>query len=870
MSSRGAGAALALIAAAFLAVSVATPTVLPGDLALFAGHPTVDGHTLRIKDVYVGLLDAQLCNTGGDGKCTSGVEQEKLGFRVAVYGELAATGLLAIAAIALAVLTIQKSERRKSAAKLVQFASALTIIGAAAMLIQGPFREATIPIGIGMPLYGTAVLGALIASLVAVRPPPPIKLRVGDRDSQPLPTRARAPRAEPDRPAEAFDVQQLFAEEPRRGDRGRESRRDARGRPAQAADDPAASSDPFGPPDTPVPDKPFPSSQLRPLYDAAPQQGGTGGLLPIERPALPFSPPAPVARSPHNAPGVAVPPPLRGEADARNAPPSHPARAKPSSIPPPVAAPPGASPSSSVAGLSPGTLPPPMSPGTLPPPSMSAGPLPPGSMLPGSMPPPTPPPIITLPANAPTVIATPIDPSAAAAGGPAFAPSAQMPAPMVPTPIGPSMIALPVPARSQITEVASVPPMPENDLPIGPPTAVMTTDGSPVSGDSPIHVDPTLFPRPETPLAPPPPPVGSGPRGKHDSNAQRPRRTSQPPPPPRPRRESHAPPRPHRESQVPPPRLEAQQPPFGSHSPPALFENEAVPSQPPRESQSAPHSPLLATHIQPAHPPQAQPPPTPARPLRAAIPMPARPARSGPSQPPPLPPSSSAPNRIPPPRTTISTTVPPPPSNLIPAIPAIPPIPSLPKRAGPATDPPPTTGDVGDIDQATISRVPIEITDNASPTNVSYDMPTGDEITTTADDSLAEHNAPSSVRAGAGDTAAAHLRATVPFTVPDTQPTPERIASIDSGPRAAPDPDGEAVTVAARSRNREPASTAPPPRDRAMPKLPISTAPDSLPPPKDNKQQASGPSPACPQCESPMAWVEEHLRFYCKSCRMYF
>jgi hypothetical protein len=54
-----------------------------------------------------------------------------------------------------------------------------------------------------------------------------------------------------------------------------------------------------------------------------------------------------------------------------------------------------------------------------------------------------------------------------------------------------------------------------------------------------------------------------------------------------------------------------------------------------------------------------------------------------------------------------------------------------------------------------------------------------------------------------------------------------------------------------------------------MPKLPISTAPDSLPPPRDNKP-TMGPSPACPQCEAPMAWVEEHLRFYCKSCRMYF
>jgi hypothetical protein len=62
-----------------------------------------------------------------------------------------------------------------------------------------------------------------------------------------------------------------------------------------------------------------------------------------------------------------------------------------------------------------------------------------------------------------------------------------------------------------------------------------------------------------------------------------------------------------------------------------------------------------------------------------------------------------------------------------------------------------------------------------------------------------------------------------------------------------------------------------PPAKPDKPKVSMSTAPDSLPPPIENKRaQASGPSPACPQCEAPMAWVEEHLRFYCKSCRMYF
>jgi len=53
-------------------------------------------------------------------------------------------------------------------------------------------------------------------------------------------------------------------------------------------------------------------------------------------------------------------------------------------------------------------------------------------------------------------------------------------------------------------------------------------------------------------------------------------------------------------------------------------------------------------------------------------------------------------------------------------------------------------------------------------------------------------------------------------------------------------------------------------------KVPISTAPDSLPPPTAKQTATVGPSPACPQCESPMAWVEEHLRFYCKMCKMYF
>jgi hypothetical protein len=52
--------------------------------------------------------------------------------------------------------------------------------------------------------------------------------------------------------------------------------------------------------------------------------------------------------------------------------------------------------------------------------------------------------------------------------------------------------------------------------------------------------------------------------------------------------------------------------------------------------------------------------------------------------------------------------------------------------------------------------------------------------------------------------------------------------------------------------------------------VPITTAPTTLPPPKQLDAVPSGPTPACPQCEAPMAWVDEHLRFYCRRCRMYF
>ena len=180
MSSRVAGAGLALIAAALLAASVASPVILPAQLSLFAGHPTVKDRLRDLQDVYVGFYDAQLCNTGGDGTCVSG--DTKPAFHWLGYGTLAATGVVTVSATVLALLTIKRSERRRTAALVVRLAGLAALATGGAMVWQAPFTSAQVPIGPGAALYGASVLLAIVASLIAVRMPPRIKLRVADRE----------------------------------------------------------------------------------------------------------------------------------------------------------------------------------------------------------------------------------------------------------------------------------------------------------------------------------------------------------------------------------------------------------------------------------------------------------------------------------------------------------------------------------------------------------------------------------------------------------------------------------------------------------------------------------------------------------------
>jgi hypothetical protein len=796
MSSRVTGAGLALIAVALLAVSALTPAVLPAQLSLFAGHPTVAEHTRMTQDVYVGLYSAELCNSGGDGTCKSG--DATGGFRAFAFAELGLTGLLAASALTLALLTLRRSERHKAAARVVWVSGGLTIACAAALVILGPFHGASAPIGIGMVLHAAGILGAMIGGAIAIRPPPPIRLRVAERGAQltALPT------------AQAFNRRALRSDgPPRPGEPGYPPHPVHDLRPP-SPDVPLPN--PFAPPAGPPShdDRPFAAApQLRPLYDANPVHGGTGGLLPIDptggsaprpaggavgvptprlaaldptgssaprpasldRPVIAAGPPAPVPRA--VVPAMTGIPPMSLAAD------------EPTAATPPLADEPRP-----VLPFADASRP------ALPFADASRPALPfADASRPGMPPFPT---DELRPELRPTVQRFVPDAPRLAADEPRPMPppppSARAKPPTAPPPLPASVVAAAQPppppppaaahgAHKPRTQVSLVPPMPDNDLPIAPPTAQIVADVQPEPAGSPSSTDPMSFPRPETPLAPPPLPIA---------------------PPPPIRRESPLP-RPLRDSQAPKPAA-----------------------------------------------------------LRAAVPMPVRAGRSAPSptRPPP------APTRSAPPRPTIAAAVPP-----IPAIPAIPPIPA-PRRADTEITDPDGRADVsGDGDRATISRVPVEVGDYISQTNVSVDVPS-----------------PEGGRAGSAPDTSPSGEPVVPRRAEVTDPSeamaiaaaiaarPTIQTPAQGPPRAADQPTIIAPPISPIAPSAAPAaapsaapSSAPAVRDRPMPKLPISTAPDSLPPPKDNKQ-ATGPSPACPQCEAPMAWVEEHLRFYCKSCRMYF
>jgi hypothetical protein len=119
------------------------------------------------------------------------------------------------------------------------------------------------------------------------------------------------------------------------------------------------------------------------------------------------------------------------------------------------------------------------------------------------------------------------------------------------------------------------------------------------------------------------------------------------------------------------------------------------------------------------------------------------------------------------------------------------------------------------------------------------------------------------------------LRAAINVRVPEVEPETTALTEAPAPPavddlmKTMPDPRDPRTPIPTLDREGVPVLESGDPPERA-PKVPLSTAPTTLPPPKQLDAMPSGPSPACPQCESPMSWVDEHLRFYCRECRMYF
>ena len=789
MSSRVAGAGLALIAAALLSAVIATPVLVPAEMSLFAGHPTVNGHLREVQTVYVGLYEAELCNNGGDGTCKSG--DATTPFRYTALGELGLVSLLLLGTLVLGLLPIKNTERRKGLARANGVVGVLALGGAGALIVLGPFQQAEIPLNpLAAALYGVAILAALLTSLVAARPAPTIKLRASKTPAQPVLAQ----------PPPSFDAGALSAN-------GAQVRREDR-LPHEPR---AEASDPFAP--QPRVDQPLFSSAplLRPLYDATPMQGGTGGLIGMERPPEPAraqtSVPVPMAMAAWpTQPDPSQPVPMA----------AWPTEPEPSQPVPMAAWPAEPEPSQPVPIAAWPAEPQPSQP--VP---MAAWPAEPEPSLPVSAPEP----------SRPVPMASrPPPPPRGKAASMAPPPRAQVSSPM------PGLAA----AAAQDLS-ASYDPTP---MPSGMPQR-MTGSSTDISlaaeseGRAP-SAGPSRRQRVDTPLASPPPPLASSWQDRaafaapyapglpafdpsnergFDAGYEAGLETIrfEPAPPVRPSSETV------RFEQAQPAaasstamRFEAAEPPTvpalnlaamaPAAEPSAMpARRKLTPTPPPPASSAAmsapipsapPAAPFASTpeaSLATAMPTQSPRPARDSQPiratldvqasrpaLRATVPMPAR-------LPQPAPRAPGSPTRAPLP------TRPP----IIPRIPAIaiPVIPAIPaaKRGKPDLD---DRDDLGDLRAYSPTSL-----DAGETTNVS-DIP-----------------------------------------------------SHDTAPR------GEPVAAAP--------TTLPPAPRLSQPKLAVSTAPASLPPPKDAKQ-AAGPSPACPQCESPMSWVEEHLRFYCKSCRMYF
>ena len=321
MSSR-VGGALALGAALLVAIALISSS-------WWAGHPKLDGHEIEYKTATLGFRGGELCNTGGDGKCrdipVSG------GFKTAgiiatVLGVFALLGLIAIG-----IAGIRGAARSKEIARVALAPVGAAAIAALAFTFTRP-SAADLPIGYGMIVFWLGTLIGVASGVLAIRPPrarapKPVpafapttnvagagvdvlalfgdELRsTGDSALPPPPAFGQAPAfmppayipppqyVPPGQPYEpGFDP---YASQPTHQQQMPPPQMPPPQMPPPMQSMPPAFAPPMpaGIPPTPPPlPSQFPtpapgiaaanlfgSSGLRPLYDAAPSVGGTGGL----------------------------------------------------------------------------------------------------------------------------------------------------------------------------------------------------------------------------------------------------------------------------------------------------------------------------------------------------------------------------------------------------------------------------------------------------------------------------------------------------------------------------------------------------------------------------------------------------------------
>ncbi len=718
MASRVSGAGTALAAAALLAVSLATS-------AWWAGHPTINGQPRRMQDIFVGLHGAELCNTGGDGTCKA--MPLPAGFETIAYAELATTGLLILAVLAMAALVWTRHDRRRTLAKLCVPLVGIAGILAGFLLIQGPSRQAAVPVGFGMYVFWAGAGLSIIASVLALRelPLPRMQLAPARQSAAAVGGLASNPRV---------DLDALKQEDQLRPSQLRPEPMLGRAPPSPGVQSPGGilpgPSGPLGALGGSGPKPLFASApQLRPLYEATPNQGGTGGFVPRHAAPIAMAAPAPVPRHQISA-HAGIPTPASIQAQR------------------PV----------TVAGVAPGS------------------PLPQIPMAPRG--------------KGPSVAPPPAHSSS---------PSSARPSPTRPPP-----------ARSNPTLGAAVAPPPPNATLAQPPRPAPLQPGR-MTGDE-----------------------GKG--SDQDDRDQRDRD----------RRDHDQRDRDERDSNE------------------GESENETID----REFDAA------ATYaVDPVPAPRK--PPAPSVPRRSAAPS-VPPRSVAPS----VPPRNAAPNV--PPRNAAPSV---PPRSAAPSVPPRSAAPSAPLRKVPFAAQPATPASL------LVEREEID-TDLQHQAVGEHELPSP-SFETSTEESTAFEPPPRSPEVSVESTSMSApprpATATATAVTMTNAPPPdddelmtmarEKISitgtdiSIAVPGNAPPGPTSSVIDapLPPRSAAPTPAPIVTPPPEPAPPaKISMSTALDSLPPPSEKQAASSGPSPACPQCESPMAWVEAHLRFYCKSCKMYF